>query len=776
MGEWKRVFLDPKRMGLLLVCLALCIGMFLLTVPDHSSTGRLSLTQAGVVNDYVSGLVRQWRGQPFDRVTAAIQEEYDTIVTFYRYIYGHSELFDSEDEAYAAIAHIPVLTEAARTGDLAKFTSVYRALSGKLEALLSEAEYLAGYGDYLTGIQSQAQIQSQTSIFGKPGSFSRRNLAKTAEEFGAILGVEVEFGFSLGLTKWLDFETELGDYFHLLALIIIVMSFLEERRRGLWPVIRTTRGGRRGLGLTRIGILLAGSVLAAVLFSLLPFLLSMFFFGGWEDLGRSLQSVPAFSVCPLRITVAEWLLRFFVLKILSGALIGLALWCVLGSLANTQFSVSVLGVTLTAEFVLYELLPVQSILNVLKYFNIFAYVHTSKLYTEYLNVDLFGFPVGIRAIAVFGIAVIGLALALLAVLTQAHRRPEGRRDILGRVAAPLERALDVIRTRLSLGGWEGWKLLIFQYGALLLALAILATGQLSFAQASAAPVDRWYDAYLSDMEGPIDGSTDKYIARARERARESDDAAQLLSALDRVEAHVDELRQRAEKGGYDPWIVSDEPYDFVYGESSRETQRLNAAVAVMLVSVLAAPLWAFERQSGVTMLLHSTRRGRRALFRRKAVVAALLAAAVWAALTLREFRDGFLPFRPDTLSVPVQNLDRLASFPLRVTASQYLALLYAVRLVMLTGVSEAAMCVGFACPSVRTAYVASFGLLGIPALLTALGVEMFKWASPVVPVASAEIMWSLGSARAAPVFAWIVWLAVSAVIFAMCGRRWVKSP
>ncbi len=767
------MFFDRRRAGALCVCFILCTGLFFLSISDRVGPGELK--RAREANKYITSLVDRWRGEPLDRVAELAEAEDGTLEDFYYWYsgFGYGEpAYASEEEAYAAIAHIPALVKAARSGD-ESFYSLYYALTSALGGLIDEIDYLAGYGDYLTNIQSQAQIQSQTSLFGKPGSFSRRNLKKTADDFATILGVDVELGSSAAITKWLDFEDELGDYLHLLAIVIIVMAFLEERRRGLWSVIRSLRGGRARLGLTRLGVLFFGSVLAMVLFTLSPLLLSLAIHGGWADLSRPLQSVPAFGTCPLSITFAQWLLQFLALKVLAGVLMGLLVWCLLGSLTNVQFSVSVLGAALAAEFALYELLPVQSFLNVLKYFNIFAYVHTAALYTKYLNVNLFGFPAGIRGMAITGIAVFGTVLAVLAVLTQALRRPEGSRDILGRAAAPVEKLLDRLRSRLSLGGWEGWKHLVFQYGILLLAVAVFATGKLTFIQAASDREDPMYAAYMDELQGPIDGSTYEYIAHARESARESEDPSSLLHALDAVEDRLEELCTRAEAGGYRPWVVNSRPYDWVYGGDSRERQRLNSAVAIILVSLLAASLWSYERESGVPALLRATPRGRGALLRRKALAAALLAGSIWAVMGFFELKNGFLLFRPQGLSAPARNIDDLARFPLPVNCWQYLAILYALRLMMLIGVAEAAMCVGYLCPTVRTSYVACAAALGLPALLTALGVDLFKWVSPVIPVSSAELMWSLGGGSMIALIPWLLWLAASTVIALTMRKKWV---
>lgn len=753
---------------------ALCAGLFVLSLLDHAAPGAFD--RMVLANRYAADLAEEWRDRPIEELSGLVQLQRERLQDIYFWYFGDDEMeypFETEEEALAYIADVSGLARAVREHDNDGVYRTYLAHDEALDALQRQISHLDGYNEYLAEIQSRAELQSQVSIFGKQGSFSLRNLAQTAKDFETILDVEVEFGSSQGIVRWLDFE--LGDYFHLIAIIAVVLSFLEERRRGLWPAIRTTWGGRGRLGLTRAAILLVGSAAATLLYSVLPFLLSMALHGGWGNLTRSLQSVESFGTCPLRISILEWLVQFFAVKILAGTLIGLLLWCVLGSIANPQFSISVLGVTLAAEYALYTFLPIQSALNGLKYFNIFAYVHTATLYTQYLNVDLFGFAVGIRQLALWGIAVFGILFAAWALLTQSRRRPEGNRDVLSRISVPMNRVLDIIRTRFTIGGWEGYKTLVFQYGVFLLALVYLAGGQLTYFYAVSEPIDQWYSDYINDMEGPVDSSTDSYLARARSSAERSGDAPQLLSALDQVEARVEVLRSRAEQGGYTPWIVNDFSYDIVYGPQSVSKQRFNGAVAVLLTALLAAPLWAFERQAGVAVMLRSTPRGRGRLLRRKAAMAALLAGFVWDCVYIRElwtFLD-WLP-NPDTLAASVQNIDALSVFPVTVTLGQYLALLYALRLLMLIGVAEAALAIGLFCPNVRTSYIASAAVLGFPALLAALGAEMFKWVSPVVPAASAELLWGLGSGSFLYLLPWVIWLLIVLASLFACHKKWVR--
>ncbi len=773
MGECKRIFGSTRRMGLLVLLAVVCAALFFSTLMP--TVGPRQVQNALNAGSYGAHLAERLRDVPAQEQSALVQAEIERINNFEWYWDGYPDAvaaLGTDENAYASIADVPGLADAARTGDSSTIYWACQALWDVLEDMNAQIDYQAGYAAYLDTVQSQAQMQSQTSLFGVEGSFSRRNLAKTAEEFDGLRGRSVAFGNNRGVEKWLSFR--LGDYFHLIAVVMFVMAFLEERKKGLWSTVRAARGGRLRLGLTRLGILCASSVLATALYSALPLILSLAVNGGWGDMGRTLQSLESFKTCTVQITIGQWLGLYFALKIVTGVCVGLLLWCVLGTLANIQFALAVLGTMLAGEYALYTLLPVQSLFNLFKYFNIFSYVHTATLYTEYLNVDLGGWPMGIRALTLGALPVLLVLLAAWALLLARNRRPEGNRDRLGRLALCLNRALDWFRARFSLGAWEVYKSMVFQYGVLVLALVVLAGQNLIYTMGDPSGPSGMYLLYVQDMQGPLDESADEYLAHARQSAADSQNADELNAALDTLEARVTELRARAEEGGYDPWLVLETDYTGTYGPAGRDRQRLNGAVAILFTVFLCAGVGAFERQSGVTGMVRATKRGRGGLLRRKAALAAALAAAVWAVVYMRELWSfAHLYIRPATMVAPVQNIDALADFPLPVTFGQYLALLYVVRLVMLMGVGFTVLFISQRSPNVRTAYITGAGVLGVPALMTALGAEMFKWVSPVVPVASAELMWGLGSGSWRYLLPWAAWLAVSLAALVLLHRAWV---
>lgn len=407
MGEVKRIFLNRRRVALTAIATILSVAFFILGQMEYFGSGSLSALAVG--ERYYAWLVDETRDMDaMERDDFLAREE--QLIWDYQYLtLWNLEPEGDPEEILAEIAQRPGLKgiDALDERQASWRVSVVQL---RIAELREESEYIEGYKAYLDQVQRQAQTQAQTALFGAEGSFSRRNLAKTAAEFDTLRDVDVTYGSNRGITEWVEFET--ADYLYLALLCVFVLAFLEERKAGLWGMVRATRGGGAGLWGQRVLILAGAAVMGTALIYGINLTLSLELTGGFKDLGRSVQSLTIFRTLTLHLTIGQWIWLYLGVKAASGFLVGLILWCILGSLANVQFSLAVLGGILAVEYAFFALLPVQSILNPLKYFNLFSYIRTAKLYTDYLNIDLLGRPVGNRPLAMTALPVL-IALFLL---------------------------------------------------------------------------------------------------------------------------------------------------------------------------------------------------------------------------------------------------------------------------------------------------------------------------------------------------------------------------
>ena len=205
MGEWKRVYLNGRRTGLLLLLAVLCAGLFILSLLEQVTPGEFGRMMSA--NRYTASLAEQWRGVPIEELSELERGERQRLQNiFFWYFDGDGTYpFDTEEEALKYIWDLPDLARTVQEHDNDGLFRTYEAYYHALDELQAEIRHLDGYGEYLAEIQSEAEIRSHVSIFSKPGGFSVHNLAKTAKDFKKILDVEVQFGNSRGIERWLGF-------------------------------------------------------------------------------------------------------------------------------------------------------------------------------------------------------------------------------------------------------------------------------------------------------------------------------------------------------------------------------------------------------------------------------------------------------------------------------------------------------------------------------------------------------------------------------------------
>ena len=376
--------------------------------------------------------------------------------------------------------------------------------------------------------------------------------------------------------------------------------------------------------------------------------------------------------------------------------------------------------------------------------------------------------------------ILAVALAALAVLITAKKNPEGNRDILSSVAGLWDRLADRVRRHLTAGGWEVYKTLIYEGGVLLLVFAAAAASALFNYNAtyiSSEPYTR-ASSYLELLAGPISERTDRYIEVLREDAGED---RELSAALDEAEEYVDHQRENAAAGGYEPWVVPNFRglYEGVFGPTGDMMERMRAAEAVVFLVLLTSAMSAFEQQSNMVPLLRSQKRGRRGLAARKLAVAFFLSLFVFAVVYWREWRI-FTEFLSEhsllsTLYAPLGNSGVLGSFPVNVTAVQYITAVYVLRFVMLYLCAAAVMLVGSAAPNIGMSYLLNFAVLGVPALLYALGFGIFGFVTPAAAISAAtDGFWSLGESGSfsgfIPCAVWLVLGCAAAVLLLRGGH------
>lgn len=783
MAEWKRIFRNRRLCAGLLVILLLNGFLFLReqkaqdygidgTIPAFSfslNIGEGGYEVAQETVDSMDGYNRylQWledyKDLPLAESLPKLEKEKErltTILQIYELLETDSEMFLSDSlEQYRA--EQPELVQQIENGelDLNEVHLDYVAVNH----LLKQVEYLDGYDDYLNTIRANKDKMLFFSIFNDPDSFSGRNIILTAEEFQALEGVSLTLGADGAISAFMDFA--ITDYLLLAVLMLICISFLDERKKGLWSVIHAAPNGRLRLALQRTGILFGVSAISVLLLCGSNLLLGFSVYGGIDDLGRAVQSVELLGKMPLVCSVGQFLLMYLIFKIGATFLVALLLWLIFTAIKNVKYTIMAAASVLVVEYSLYSFLPVQSGLNILKYFNIFTYISLSDLYTNYLNIDLFGYPVGIRAVSQYACLPLILLLAAVCILIHCHKRPSTGKDLLGRFVYGINRIADWFLRRFRLLGMELHKTLSIQKGILIMALFLYLVSGLSFTVT--IPVTDQTDAaarqYTTELAGAISDDTFRQIDEIQTEldntlaayeqallkyesgemeypqydvyAREAEAARIKSNGLSVVRQRAEELRSLGDEKGFTPWLIEESTYKGTYGNEARVNQQSAALVAMLTVVLLLAGTMAYETQSGMNYLLASTQRGRKSLFRRKVGMAAILTTIVWAVSYGLEIHAFLGICDTETFVASVQNLSMLESFPIRCSIGVFLVGLYLFRWLALFTCAMLTMLISSFVKRMETAYIGTCALVLLPSVLYLyLELEPLKYLSLALPV------------------------------------------
>ena len=549
-------------------------------------------------------------------------------------------------------------------------------------SLYEQAVHVRDYEAYLKNVQVQAERMSRSSVFGgDKNSFVYRNIQKTAKDFLSLEGRTAEFGSDLAVEQWISFGR--ADVFHLLVILLFVLSFLEDKRLKLSALVRATPDGRKALTFSRVGILFGVSALFTLLFYGLPLLTSLLLYGGAEDLGRSVQSLVSFKTCTLSVSIRGWIVLFLAVKAVCGFFLGLFFWFVLSFLNHMQLAWLVIIGIVAVEYALKTLIAPQMAVGFLRYINLFSYISPTELLSRYQNMNFFGQPVGSFSLMAWLLLILFVLFFAGLVLLQICRHPLGNRDILGRLIRGVNRALDLLRSRLPLLLAEGYKLLFLGGTLIFLALGVYAGLRLSFSGyvTVETEAERIRDEYVKEAKGPITEKTYEYLGLAREQLEKKPGLADMFrGGLDLLEQEIRQRVEKAAEAGYEPWVLDQTAITGFYGTRLRYLPQGNAFLVMAFLILCAAPVFAFERQGGTERLLRAAGRGRRRTFLNKYLILLLETLLLWAAVYGREWRSFVETLGAEFMKAPVQNAVLLESFPLRISLGAFEALLELLRL------------------------------------------------------------------------------------------------
>ena len=630
--------------------------------------------------------------------------------------------------------------------------------------LQNEYDTVAGYGDFLQGVQAKATQLSGISIFQNDRTgYDLKNIELTAQVYAGLTETPIDYFPQKGLYTAISYAfTDLILLASMLLLALILVR--QERDSGLLSLVRSLPGGRLKTALAKLAAFAASLlVVLTVLYGVNLAYCSASF--GLGSLNRTIQSVPALMRCTMQITVGQYLLRFLLAK-WAGAFV-MGLWVMLAALVAKRAAAGWVG-ALALPLAMYGIraaIPATSHWNVIKYANMVSLLQTNELLGNYRNLFWFGSPVSLPLVEWLTAAVLGGSLfaGFCAVFAKAQLLPTAKRS-LTLPFSHTTRATSVPRE-------EGRKLLLMNGAAVFLA-AFLAFGiYQGITSESYLDADEIYYAYyMKHISGPW--RTESYnwlteqgkefapMLEVQRRVIGGELSSDALLAYNSLQQKYTVYQQIVQfniqyylKQNPGAWPVYETGYRKLFGFTGTADVQ-DTLLAGLLCALCFSGLFAMERKGGMDEILAATPLGRKYTAKAKLRQSTLVAAGIAFGTVLPHLWQILRDYDLPALLAPAMSISELQAVPKFITLSDLLIFWFICRFTACLCMSRITLWLGQKLGNLLPALFISAVAYCLPALLSLSGMNNgIEWLG-FYPLFHAAALWQTqgGSTLWVPIF------------------------
>lgn len=672
---------------------------------------------------------------------------------------------------------------------------IYKMARSLLE---DNIHYTTSYDEDIQEMRENALKTVKLGAFSDPSSFAYNNILKTRYDLKNNETIKT----TLVNTRALDsiYQYKLSGYMILFLMIYVVYRFIEERKNGLWHIIRMSSAGRCLLALKRAGIL----ALAALLFSLVVNtavdIESYSLYGGLDSLHAMVQSSREFTYMTLQCNGAAYLLIHIMVGAVAAFALGLLIWALIAVISSHVFAGGILVFAFTLEYLAYRYIPSSGIFGILKYANIIQMVNPMDGIVNYTNCALSGFMVSRQEILPIVIILITCAGMLITIVASEKKYPIQNFSKCMIWMDKLSTGYNHLISKLPSYGLELCKLFIYQKGIFVIIVSVFLISGVKiyggvYYDAGRDILRNYYNevggSYVNDTVNTIVSEYEKKLDDKQNEYQELDAALQdgqsinysnMKSVRDEIEAfnvaipvmheQIDYLNRLKKVRGVDAEIISVFSYENVLGGSMDYSQNLINLYVFLIMIFLMNANFAYERKGNMVPVIKSCANGRKEFIRRKIGINVLVTVLLWGSVYgYYLYRISHL-YDLNNLDCSVLSISMMQHFPVDMSIRVYLVFSLLLKLVIMLAAMMVITMISLLVNDKFTIIVSL--ILVIPHVLYILGFGFFQYLSVILPMNNWQ-MERLYNGNWVMYVIYLCIMVVGIVSFATVYRKWTGS-
>ncbi len=578
----------------------------------------------------------------------------------------------------------------------------------------------------------------QSTLFGGDDSFYILNASKQMKDKESCPSVDIGICNTTAIEKLVTNRTM--PLLYIIVFTIIIIYFTEESDNGVQVLVRTSRRGRILLPIVRCGIIIIYNIVLSFLYNGVLYAIYTYVYGSSE--GVYIQNSSMFNMFPYAISINKFFVIYCLVYALAMLTIGLFIYFAINLISNYKVAVTLVIVIFLCEYLLYNKVSYNSQLNMFKYINIMNILFAGTSYLKYENWGRDGFITDIST-TTFVITAVMLVVSLIgSIAVYSSKYTIRKKNIIDIMLDKIHILIQKLMYRMSLLLMEIYKTLVIQKGILfILALVyVLVTFKIQrgvnysnisykvnefYKEFDGYAPDEEVEAYITNLQDELD------ITQQDDKVRlyQQEMLAKEQRNIDAMRAAVDYVNEVSKTKAASVVIVNPVNYDDILGERMFSNNESMNLISIIIVILLFAGDYAFERQNKMTAHIRSAK-GRVRLWNNKMLKVVIITTLLWLLSTIINIHNIMGRYEYNQLTQSIWCLQMFKDCPVNISIRSYIILCSIYRLVWMLVIAFIAYIISYRF-SYKVSLMVSFVML-IPHIIYILGVNWAQRLSIVV--------------------------------------------
>ncbi len=594
------------------------------------------------------------------------------------------------------------------------------------------------YEQFLEEIQAKVDVVSNISIFQTNDASQDIKINTIANAYINMADIKINWQPQEGI--YFAIQSNVTDAFLIASMFLLALVFVRvERDSRLLDYIRTQPKGRFVTACTKV-----------IAFSLTLFIMVLLLYGanllycslvfGFGDLQRSIQSLPFLMYSTYKLSVWKYLFLYIFIKWVAAVVMGLWMMACAIFYKNTITAWFLAIAMPVCMFLLREFIPAIGVLSPLRYANTFSFLQTNEIIGDYKVLSILdnAIPLIVFELFIAVILMLGFGISFLIVFTKANLSSGSHFVNLLPIIQSKKSYTNVFKAE--------FKKLFITSGALAILICFLTFGLMQgFSKTNNLSIDEViYQDYMQSLSGEL--TTENIV----EFIAKSEEFSELIAVQKAVEQNLlpsDTLfmfsAQQQKYTVYQRILYDNVEYVkntkgayFVYESgylklfAMGETENIiDAIIAGVLVVLCVCGIFAYEKQSGMFVILRTTPLGRNKTFKTKILQSYFIAIIISFLVTIPHIIPILRFYGLMGLGFPAMSIRAFSSLPTFVNLAMLLVFWLISRVFACVTIASITLWLGHKLGNVLYNLLLSLSIFCLPLILVLVGVDILQFFS-----------------------------------------------